>query len=59
MKATLDRIGLPGRDVYTDDDENGWAIDYDQLVAPLIKAVQELAERVRVLERDERNGDDA
>jgi len=52
VKATLDRIGLPGRDVYTDDDENGWAIDYDQLVAPLVKAVQELSDKITRLEAE-------
>ena len=50
-REACESVGISEPLSWVDDtDPDLWAIDYDQLVAPLIKAVQELAQRVARLE---------
>ncbi len=59
VKAVLDELGVEdfGGWVLTDpaDPDSQQALRYDQFVAPLIRAVQELSERLKRLEQQTRN----
>ena len=51
-KQACESVGISEPLSWVDDtDPDLWAIDYDQLVAPLIRAIHELAERIERLER--------
>lgn len=51
-KRACESVGISEPLSWVDDtDPECWAIDYDQLIAPLIRAVQELAARLERLER--------
>lgn len=59
VKAVLDELGVEdfGGWILTDptDPDSQQALRYDQFIAPLIRAVQELSERLRGLEQKTRN----
>ncbi len=38
------------------DNKNYYLVDHGEIIAPLVKAVQELSERIENLERDKKNG---
>jgi len=50
VKVAAEEAGIAPHGVYTDNEEQGWSVDYDMLVAPLIKAVQQLSETVESLQ---------
>ncbi len=52
VQAAMESLGLDPNEAVTADDENGWGIDYSRLIAPLIKAVQQLAAKVTKLEEE-------
>lgn len=51
MKRDAQEAGLEGS-VYLDDNDKNWGVDYNQLVAPLVKAVQELSAQVVDLKKE-------
>lgn len=56
VKSTIDQLNLPPNDIYShDNDSDGWSLNYNAFIAPLIKSVQELSQKVNKLENDNEN----
>jgi len=51
VKAALDELGIEGADLYGDENPESLSLVYEELIAPLIAAVQELKARIDSLER--------
>jgi len=52
VKKTMEELGHSPNDLYVDDDEHGWSLNYDHVVGPLVKAVQQLAGMVETLQAE-------
>ena len=51
VKSVAQALDLAPLGLYTDNDEAGWSLNYDQLIAPVIKSIQQLNARLEAVEK--------